>query len=63
MLTGAAISMSVPAMVARIKGYWQHDRRTGTRAGVVWSVPKKVPLQPWVTRVLQSTVYHASPMN
>ena len=26
-------------------------------------VPKKVPLQPQVTRVLPSTVYHASPMN
>ena len=26
-------------------------------------VPKEVPLWPWVTRVLQSSVCHASPMN
>ena len=48
-------------------GYYNKANPTGTgaKAGVVWSAPKKVPLQPWVTRVVQSTVYqnHASPMN
>ena len=41
----------------------QHERRTGARAGVVWSCAEEDTAAAQGTRVLPSTVYHASPMN